>query len=154
MTTHLTEADERRFTALWEEGVTVAAILARFKIGQSTMDAMRKRLGLSPRAGVFWTPERVETARRLYMDEGRSAGEVAAMIGPGVSRNAIIGKAHRMGWMEKGRKPASKPAKVSAPSKIKAPKSKPALVFGNVPQAANDRPKPARIFIPRPENRQ
>lgn len=148
MTTHLTEADERRFTALWEEGVTVAAILARFKIGQSTMDAMRKRLGLSPRAGVFWTPERVETARRLYMDEGRSAGEVAAMIGPGVSRNAIIGKAHRMGWMEKGRKPASKPAKVSAQSKIKAPKNKPALVFGNVPQAANDRPKPAPAPVP------
>ncbi len=143
MTARLTEADERRFTALWEEGVTVAAILARFRIGQATMDAMRKRLGLSPRAGVFWTDDRLELARRLYIDEGKSATEVAAILGHGATRNSIIGKAHRMGWMTHARQPASKPAKVVTRIKITTPKNKPALVFGDLPQPANDAIKPA-----------
>lgn len=143
MTIHLTEADERRFTAMWKEGVTVAQILARLKIGQSTMDKMRLRLGLPPRVGLLWTPERLEQARMLYIDQGKSSGEVAAIIGHGATRNAVIGKAHRMGWMATGRKPASKPARIASPPKIKVPRNKPALVFGNLPQAANDRGKPA-----------
>ena len=48
-----------------------------------------------------WTPERIETAKRLYLTEGRSAAETAATMG-GLTRNAIVAIARREGWA-KGR---------------------------------------------------
>lgn len=44
-----------------------------------------------------WTPERTTMARALY-GEGHSASQIASAIGDGVTRNAILGKAHREGW--------------------------------------------------------
>ena len=41
-----------------------------------------------------WTPERVEMLTRLWA-EGLSARQIAAKLG-GVTRNAVIGKAHRL----------------------------------------------------------
>jgi GcrA cell cycle regulator len=41
-----------------------------------------------------WTDERVETLKRLWT-EGLSASQIAAQMG-GVSRNAVIGKVHRL----------------------------------------------------------
>ncbi len=46
-------------------------------------------------ASVTWSDERVEQLKRLW-SEGRSASQIAAEIG-GVSRNAVIGKVHRLG---------------------------------------------------------
>ena len=46
-------------------------------------------------AGVSWTDERVELLRRLWED-GQSASKIAAQLG-GVTRNAVIGKVHRLG---------------------------------------------------------
>ncbi|KMO21540.1 GcrA family cell cycle regulator [Methylobacterium platani] len=46
-------------------------------------------------AGPSWTKERVELLTRLWSD-GLSASQIAAEIG-GVSRNAVIGKVHRLG---------------------------------------------------------
>ena len=46
-------------------------------------------------AGPGWTKERVELLKRLWSD-GHSASQIAAEIG-GVSRNAVIGKVHRLG---------------------------------------------------------
>lgn len=42
-----------------------------------------------------WTDERVETLKRLFVIEGMSASLIGARMG--VSRNAAIGKLHRMG---------------------------------------------------------
>lgn len=44
-----------------------------------------------------WTEERIETLKALWM-EGLSASEIAKKLG-GVSRNAVLGKTHRMGWV-------------------------------------------------------
>jgi GcrA cell cycle regulator len=44
---------------------------------------------------TFWTGENVETMRRLWLD-GRSASYIAVLIGA-PSRNAVIGKLHRIG---------------------------------------------------------
>lgn len=46
-------------------------------------------------AGGGWTDERVERLKQLWA-EGLSASRIAAEIG-GVSRNAVIGKVHRLG---------------------------------------------------------
>jgi GcrA cell cycle regulator len=45
--------------------------------------------------GTTWSDERVELLKRLW-GEGLSASRIAAQIG-GVSRNAVIGKVHRLG---------------------------------------------------------
>lgn len=42
-----------------------------------------------------WTPERVEILSRLWA-EGLSARQIAEKLGGGVTRNAVIGKAHRL----------------------------------------------------------
>src|SRR3546814_6589441 len=44
---------------------------------------------------MSWTEERIERLRQLW-GSGRSASEIAEILGD-VSRNAIIGKAHRLG---------------------------------------------------------
>lgn len=42
-----------------------------------------------------WTEDRIATLKRLWAD-GKTATEIAAELG-GTSRNAVIGKAHRLG---------------------------------------------------------
>ncbi|HAJ90910.1 MAG TPA: gcrA cell cycle regulator family protein [Rhodospirillaceae bacterium] len=42
-----------------------------------------------------WTDERVVLLKRLWV-EGKTAAEIAKLIGGGVTRNAVIGKAHRL----------------------------------------------------------
>lgn len=44
--------------------------------------------------GMNWTDERVEKLKKLW-SEGLSASQIAAQLG-GVSRNAVIGKVHRL----------------------------------------------------------
>lgn len=54
-----------------------------------------------------WTDERVELLRKLW-SEGLSASQIAAQLG-GVSRNAVIGKVHRLKLSGRGRATASAP---------------------------------------------
>jgi GcrA cell cycle regulator len=54
-----------------------------------------------------WTDERVETLKRLWLD-GLSASQIAGQLG-GVTRNAVIGKVHRLGLS--GRAAPSQPAR-------------------------------------------
>ena len=53
-----------------------------------------------------WTDERVELLKKLWLD-GLSASQIAKQLG-GVTRNAVIGKVHRLGLS--GRAAPSKPA--------------------------------------------
>lgn len=67
-----------------------------------------------------WTDERVELLRKLWA-EGLSASQIAAKLG-GVSRNAVIGKVHRLKLSSRGRATTSttrtkKSTKAAAPSK-------------------------------------
>ena len=49
---------------------------------------------------MSWTDERVETLKTLWQ-EGLSASQIAAELG-GVTRNAVIGKVHRLGLSGRG----------------------------------------------------
>ncbi len=42
-----------------------------------------------------WTEDRVETLKKLWAD-GLSASQIAGKLGMGVTRNAVIGKVHRL----------------------------------------------------------
>jgi GcrA cell cycle regulator len=54
---------------------------------------------------MSWTDERVETLKKLWAD-GLSASQIAAELG-GVTRNAVIGKVHRLGLSGRAKSPAS-----------------------------------------------
>ena len=54
-----------------------------------------------------WTDERVELLRKLWA-EGLSASQIAAQMG-GVSRNAVIGKVHRLKLSGCGKQTSSQP---------------------------------------------
>ena len=45
---------------------------------------------------MSWTDERVELLRKLWLD-GLSASRIASELAGGVTRNAVIGKVHRLG---------------------------------------------------------
>ncbi len=67
---------------------------------------------------MSWTDERIERLKKMWAD-GATASQIADELG-GVSRNAVIGKAHRLGLdarpspvkpgEEKDKRPAAKPA--------------------------------------------
>lgn len=56
---------------------------------------------------MSWTDERVELLRKLWMD-GKSASQIASELANGITRNAVIGKVHRLGLS--GRAKAANPA--------------------------------------------
>lgn len=56
--------------------------------------AHKSPMGISDMGGTFWTPERIETLRRLFED-GYSSGLIARELG--CSRDTVIGKGTRLG---------------------------------------------------------
>ena len=65
------------------------------------------------RKDVSWTDERVELLKKLWSD-GLSASQIAGELG-GITRNAVIGKVHRLGLSGRAKAPSS-----SAPRQRKA----------------------------------
>jgi len=101
---------------------------------------------------MSWTDERIERLKKMWHD-GATASQIADELG-GVSRNAVIGKAHRLGLEqrpspvkpgeEKDKKVAPAPVSKAAP-KADAPKAAAAApaAFGTAPQpSAPQRPGP------------
>lgn len=62
---------------------------------------------------MSWTEERVETLKRMW-GEGQSASSIAKELG-GVTRNAVIGKVHRLGLSNRNEDPEPAPAPVVEP---------------------------------------
>jgi GcrA cell cycle regulator len=74
------------------------------------------------RTAMAWTEDRVETLKKLWAD-GLSASQIAKQLG-GVTRNAVIGKVHRLGLS--GRATPSRPTSRAAPRPAQARTPKPA----------------------------
>ncbi|KAF0115673.1 MAG: GcrA cell cycle regulator [Hyphomonadaceae bacterium] len=73
---------------------------------------------------MSWTDERVEILKKLWID-GLSASQIAKQLG-GVTRNAVIGKVHRLGLA--GRATPFRPIKrVARPRPVIAAVSSPSL---------------------------
>ncbi len=68
---------------------------------------------------MSWTDERVETLKRMW-SEGQSASQIAKELG-GVTRNAVIGKVHRLGLSNRTGGQPAKPVKDAAPEPKPAP---------------------------------
>ena len=75
---------------------------------------------------MSWTEERIERLKKMWHD-GATASQIADELG-GVSRNAVIGKAHRLGLEQRPSpvKPGEeKETKTAAPAAAAAPKAAP-----------------------------
>ena len=72
---------------------------------------------------MSWTDERVETLKRMW-SEGQSASQIAKELG-GVTRNAVIGKVHRLGLSNRTGGGGSVKASAEAANSSDAPEAKP-----------------------------
>jgi GcrA cell cycle regulator len=95
---------------------------------------------------MTWTDERVELLKKLW-GEGLSASQIAAELG-GVTRNAVIGKVHRLGLSGRERPAASPAAKARKPRPAPQPKmvrtGGPMMFRGNTALA----PRPMQVERP------
>jgi GcrA cell cycle regulator len=89
---------------------------------------------------MSWTDERVETLKKMWA-EGQSASQIAKELG-GVTRNAVIGKVHRLGLSNRVTGGASKEepeAEVTTPAAARAEtQARPA----ETPRVAEPKPVP------------
>ena len=77
---------------------------------------------------MAWTEERIEKLRKLW-DDGLSASQIAKELAEGVTRNAVIGKAHRLGLKSRPSPVKSDKTKAkAAPKKVAAKKEAEKLV--------------------------
>src|ERR1700754_709260 len=60
---------------------------------------------MQTRVEITWTDDRVELLKRLWQ-EGLSASQIAGELG-GITRNAVIGKVHRLGLSGRAKAPSS-----------------------------------------------
>ena len=103
---------------------------------------------------MSWTEERIERLKKMWHD-GSTASQIADELG-GVSRNAVIGKAHRLGLEQR-------PSPVKAGEEKEAKKAAPAAAAPKTPKAeappkaaappAPASPAPSQSAAPAPVNR-
>ena len=55
---------------------------------------------------MAWTDEIVEQLKQHWID-GKSASQIAGLLGNGVTRNAVIGKVHRLGLAGRAKTPST-----------------------------------------------
>jgi len=89
---------------------------------------------------MSWTDERVETLKRMW-SEGQSASQIAKELG-GVTRNAVIGKVHRLGLSNRSEEPEP-----VAPAPV-APVPEP--VAAAAPQPPEKKPQPEPVAKAQP----
>ncbi len=94
-----------------------------------------------------WTDERVELLKKLWM-EGLSASQIAGELGDGVTRNAVIGKVHRLKLSARAKPTNTTPrprptatARPSAPRRVASPSS----------SMSHASTKPRPVSMPRPQ---
>ncbi|MEC7817249.1 MAG: GcrA family cell cycle regulator [Pseudomonadota bacterium] len=89
---------------------------------------------------MSWTDERIATLKKMW-EGGSTASQIADELG-GVSRNAVIGKAHRLGLKSRP-SPVKSADKKAAPAKKPATAPKPAAAKKPAAKKAAPSPKPA-----------
>lgn len=93
---------------------------------------------------MSWTDERIETLRTMW-EAGQTASQIAEALG-GVSRNAVIGKAHRLGLQAR-----PSPVRANEPAAAETPAPAPAAPPPVVePEPEPVRPEPVVEAAPEP----
>lgn len=118
-------------------GAGVSLIEAANRIGCSRLMVRDKsiELNLRPKRNHCWDSAK-EFRLKMLVDDGLSASEIGRELG-GVTRNAVIGKIHRMGWkLKKSTEPRKKVLKTTKrlPKKLDVPK----FHYPETPQITKD----------------
>ncbi len=100
---------------------------------------------------MSWTEQRIDQLKTMWA-KGATASQIAEELG-GVSRNAVIGKAHRLGLEQRpspvkpGEEKEKKPAPAAAAATPATPAAAPvaAAKAGAAPKAAAPAPEPAPL---------
>jgi GcrA cell cycle regulator len=106
---------------------------------------------------MSWTEERVEKLQELW-NEGMSAAQIAKVLG-GVTRNAVIGKVHRLGLSNRAQPAKAAPAEAepaapaAAPAVEPAPAPEPAAPAAAAEPEQPDAPAPETLPAPAPASR-
>jgi GcrA cell cycle regulator len=97
---------------------------------------------------MSWTDERVETLKRMWA-EGQSASQIAKELG-GVTRNAVIGKVHRLGLSNRVIGDAAKPSSADPVAEAPAPRAADLPEPEDVvrPAVQPERPRPVPVAQP------
>lgn len=107
---------------------------------------------------MSWTDERVERLKKLWND-GLSASQIAADLG-GVTRNAVIGKVHRLGLSGRAKSPTRAPTRTKKAASSGGFNARPARVgrgqlngekARGLSSQLNGSAMPARQDLPAPE---
>jgi GcrA cell cycle regulator len=90
---------------------------------------------------MSWTDERVEHLKKMWLD-GLSASQIANELAHGITRNAVIGKVHRLGLSGRVKSPAPAPVRVRAKGRPEVETQSPSapVSHGNLALAADVRP--------------
>lgn len=101
-----------------------------------------------------WTDERIALLTKLHA-EGRSASQIASELGGGVTRNAVIGKAHRLklpapslegatsaGLPSSPKRTPERPRRAAGPTELAMPIYNPSKVSPIVPAPSASQPEP------------
>ena len=89
---------------------------------------------------MSWTDERVEILQKMW-GEGQSASQIAKELG-GVTRNAVIGKVHRLGLSNRAGSAGAKAAAKEKAPKAEAKKPAPAPAAKQQPKTESAAPPP------------
>jgi GcrA cell cycle regulator len=90
---------------------------------------------------MSWTDERIDTLKTMW-EAGQTASQIAEALG-GVSRNAVIGKAHRLGLQ-------SRPSPVTTKEEARAAEPAPPAAPLTAAPAPKPSPAPVRAAAPAP----
>lgn len=93
-----------------------------------------------------WTDERVELLKKLWL-EGLSASQIASELGDGITRNAVIGKVHRLKLSGRAKPVATAPRVRTTPRSPAIPRRSAGGSFGRGP-AFSAMPKRAPLGAP------
>lgn len=95
-----------------------------------------------------WTEERIGLLKKLWAD-GLSASQIACELG-GITRNAVIGKVHRLGLSGRAKSPSSSIPRPRKPRVAHTPRNPQVLFRGNTALAYDygAEPEPELIEIP------
>lgn len=97
---------------------------------------------------MSWTEERIQTLKTMW-ESGQTASQIAEALG-GVSRNAVIGKAHRLDLQSRPSPVVPKDAEAKAEAKAGAKAQTPAQAAPTAAPPPPAAPKPAPVVAAPP----
>lgn len=89
------EQREEMLKELWAAGVHHEKIAEQLGVTSQSVIAKAGLMKLPSRGSPEWPDDRVDHLKQLWAD-GLSASECANVLGNGITRNAVIGKVHRL----------------------------------------------------------